>query len=346
MKKHLLTTTALAGLAAFAASPALAFDENNWTWNKDVTELVDINVTINSDITPDGHFELQDRQFYTGDVVARSTISGDYLSNDAEQPSGIDGVIDVEVEVPISGILRVSGDYDANAEGPNIIGGTVDVDEVEGLDITDANVRTGTSQISVQPSNYQLNFDIAGTATGVQQVDLGEIELEGVTLDATTELANGAASSTAIANFKNIDSEAFTELHEIQDHVAENNNGAGVLAEATAGSLENPVALAVELDSTAISNLLTVNVASADGFIGDVSQTTNANMLAEVSANQDLSGFNSLGSYAGLMDSEGAAIAGRMIPGMEVMICMAPTIIAPVLPALQKPSREPSISIF
>ena len=40
MKKQLLTTTALAGLAAFVASPALAFDENNWTWNKTVDEVV------------------------------------------------------------------------------------------------------------------------------------------------------------------------------------------------------------------------------------------------------------------------------------------------------------------
>ena len=315
MKKQLLRTTALAGLAAFAASPALAFDENNWSWNKTVEEVVNIDVQINSDITPEGHFELQDRQFYTGDVDARSTISGDYLSNDSMVPEDLSGTVMVEVEVPVSGILRVSGDYDANAEGPNITGGTVDVDEVEGLDITDANVRTATSQISVQPSNYQLNFDIAGTATGLQEVDLGTLEFEVNTLDATTELANAAGSATAIANFKNIDSETATYLDEAQEHVANNVDGVGVFSRSDAGSIEDPVELAVELDATSISNLLTVNVATDDPnnvFIGDLSQTTNANMASAVSTYQDLSGFNSLGSYEGLMDSEGAAITGRV----------------------------------
>lgn len=315
MKKHLLTSTALAGLAAFAASPALAFDENNWTWNKTVDEVVDINVVIDSDITPDGHFELQDRQFYTGDVVARSTISGDYLSNDSKAPQDLSGTVMVPVSVPVSGVLNVSGDYDANAPGPNITSGEVNVSAVEGLDITSSDVIEETSQISVQPSSFSIDFDVQGTASGEVEVDLGDLEFEVQTLDATTEMANAAGSATAIANFKNIDSETATYLDEAQQHAADNSDGAGVLAQSTAGNIQDPVELAVELDATAISNLLTVNVATSDPnnvFIGDVSQTTDANMLAEVSTYQDLSGFNNLGSYAGLMDSEGAAISGRV----------------------------------
>ena len=317
MKKQLFATTALAGLAAVVASPALAFDESNWTWTKDVTETVNIDVQINSEINPTGHFELQDSQLYTGDVVARTSVTGEFLSNDAEMPADLEGTIEVPVEVEVSGVLRVNGDYDANAEGPNILNGNVNVDEVEGLNITDANVRTGTSEISVQPSNYQLNFDIAGTASGVQEVDLSELAVEGQTLDATTDLANASGAATAVANFKNIDSETATYLDETQVHEAANSagDGFGILAESLAGTEEAPVALAVDLDATAISNLLTANVSTDDPnnvFIGDLSQETNANMMAEASAVQDLSGFNNLGSYGGLMDADGNAIAGQV----------------------------------
>ena len=53
----------------------------------------------------------------------------------------------------------------------------------------------------------------------------------------------------------------------------------------------------------------------------------------------DLDGFCSAGNTGAMM--VGAMQIINSIPGMEVIICIAPTIIAPVFPALQNPSRAP-----
>ncbi len=317
MRKHLLMTTAFAGLA-FAVSPAMAFDEINWTWNKTVEESVDIVVDITSEINPTGHVEIEDTQFFVGDVVARTNVSGNFLSNDASEPADLTGTVVVPFEVPIEGSLGLTGSYDANAPVANITNADLNADNLEGLNI-DSAVVSPESQISVQPSSFQFEIDIEGSVSGEQEVNLSELDVQfdAVTLDATTELANAAGAATAIANFKNIETETATFLDEFQVHEAANGaaEGAGVLAQSTAGGLESPVALAVDLDATAISNLLTVNSAVDDPnnvFIADVLQDTNANMLAEATSVQDLSGFNSLGSYQGLTDSDGNSIAGRV----------------------------------
>lgn len=312
MKKALLATTALVGLV-LAANPAHAFDENTWTWLKTVDETVTVTVDINSDLNPAGHVEIQKSQIMEGDVTATVTFDGDYLSNDStELTLDPDALEDLEQEISASWTL--SGTYDANAEGPNVTTATIsDLEFSDNVENGDVTVDVENSEVSVQPSNFSFEMDMEGEVT-LSAVDLDDlIEEDAVTLDAATELGMLQGNATAIANFQELQTETATFLDEFQSHVALNEDGFGVEATASAGTLENPVEAAVDLNATAISNFFSLEGAAGGAdqvLIADITQETNANVMASASTVQDLSGFNNLGGFTGIDDT--AALVGRL----------------------------------
>jgi hypothetical protein len=56
------------------ASPAMAFDNVNWSWTKDVREHVDIDVDIDIDIKSTGLVEVEKLQIFFGNVTAESNV--------------------------------------------------------------------------------------------------------------------------------------------------------------------------------------------------------------------------------------------------------------------------------
>ncbi len=313
MKKKLLVTTAVVGVL-FAASPAKAFDELNWTWNKAVEEAVNIDVNISSEIIPDGHVEIEKEQIMNGDVRAEVNFQGNYLSDDATEvvldPEGLDLL---DQEVSFSGTFTLDGTYDANANGPNVLTSNISNESFNNFDAT---IGVDSGEVSVQPSTYTFDMTIDGTATAeAPEIDLNDlIEEQAVTLDAATELGRLEGAAVAVANFQELETETATYLHDSQIHNALNENGFGVEALATAGTLEDPVEAAVDLSATAISNYMSLS-GSVDNpnnvLVADISQETNANVLASATAYQDLSGFNNLGSYAGL-DPDVPGLVGKL----------------------------------
>jgi hypothetical protein len=313
-KKHLLATTAVAGLL-LGATPAHAFDELSWTWNKTVDEAVNINVDIDSTLAPIGHVEIEQSQIMNGDIRSEVNFQGDHLSNDSTELSiSEDGIVLLPQEVDFSGTFTLSGEYDANADdGPNIISSNLNSYDFENFE---AVVTLESGEIEVQPSNYTFDMSIAGTAsTEGMEVDLSElIEANAVTLDATTELGTLQGAAVSIANFQELETETATYLHNTQLHNALNEGGFGVEAMANAGSLENPVEAAVDLSATAISNYMSLSGAVDDAnnvLIADISQETNANVSATATAFQDLTGYNNLGGFTGI-DADAAGTVGRL----------------------------------
>lgn len=313
MKNKLLMTTALVGML-FAANPANAFDELNWTWNKTVDEAVVIDVNIASDILPEGHVEIEKEQIMNGDVRAEVNFQGDYLSDDATEvtlnPEGLDLL---DQEVSFSGTFTLEGEYDANTEGPNVLTASISDENFNNFDAT---IGVDSGAIGVQPSTYTFDMTIDGTATAQSpEIDLNDlIETQAVTLDAATELGTLQGAAVAVANFQELETESATYLHDSQIHNALNENGFGVEAFANAGTELNPVEAAVDLSATAISNYMSLS-GSVDGsnnvLVADISQETNANVDATATAFQDLSGYNNLGSFAGL-DADAAGMVGNL----------------------------------
>ncbi|MEQ1863411.1 MAG: hypothetical protein ABL996_02030 [Micropepsaceae bacterium] len=59
---------------ALAATPAMAFDNLEWNWQKDVKEKVDIDVYIDVDVESTGLVEVEKLQIFLGDVTAHNYV--------------------------------------------------------------------------------------------------------------------------------------------------------------------------------------------------------------------------------------------------------------------------------
>ncbi len=75
--KSARTLAASLGVLAFgalAASPAMAFDDVDWDWHKDVNEKVDIDVDIDINLESTGLVEVEKLQIFLGNVSAESKV--------------------------------------------------------------------------------------------------------------------------------------------------------------------------------------------------------------------------------------------------------------------------------
>lgn len=193
--KHALLATV--AYAAFAPQGALAFDEVNWSWNKEVTEVVTKNVNVTIESTPTGMVELEKVQTQIGDVTADSTVSG--IHNNP--PAGGEGGV-----IVIDETFTVSASYgDPNGVGntENSIGGTI----IPG----DGNQLTGTflgGQLSEQANGFNDIMDIH--LSGEFQAE----DLDGV--NQAVDLPEVVSAATAVGNNQSIDSTVSMELHDAQ----------------------------------------------------------------------------------------------------------------------------------
>lgn len=66
------------------ATPAMAFDNVDWTWNKKITQNEYINVYINLNVDTTGLVEVEKLQIFLGNLSAQSTVSHIYNSQDQD----------------------------------------------------------------------------------------------------------------------------------------------------------------------------------------------------------------------------------------------------------------------
>jgi len=69
---------------ALAATPAMAFDNLEWNWQKDVKEKVDIYVDVDIYLKPTGLVEIEKLQIFLGDVTATNYVA--YIYNEPFYP--------------------------------------------------------------------------------------------------------------------------------------------------------------------------------------------------------------------------------------------------------------------
>lgn len=79
LKSARILAASLGVLAVSAlATPAMAFDNLEWSWDKDVKERVNIDVKINVDVRPTGLVEIEKLQIFLGDVTATNYVAHIY----------------------------------------------------------------------------------------------------------------------------------------------------------------------------------------------------------------------------------------------------------------------------
>jgi len=72
--RTLAASLGVLAIGALAATPAMAFDDVDWDWTKDVKEYVDIDVDIDIDLESTGLVEIEKLQIFLGNVYASSTV--------------------------------------------------------------------------------------------------------------------------------------------------------------------------------------------------------------------------------------------------------------------------------
>ncbi|MDT8342864.1 MAG: hypothetical protein RQ752_00405 [Thermohalobaculum sp.] len=286
MKYHthsaLLGSAASAVLALGMASPALAFENITWTWNKVIDEVVTKTIDINAEINPTGMTEVEKLQIQIGDVNATSTVSGIYNEPIRDGGSGTGSVI-------IDETFTFNAPVD-DVPDPSIIGGADGVGDGDSL-VTATLLPGGENDEGADT----VMFDI--------QVE-GEVPFEFVpaeSLDAALDLPAVESTATAVGNNQSITSSVSTQLHDAQFLFNVNEDGGdsfpvpiGVASvdggDDDGGNTHTDIALAVALGamfgvidkaeitaSSEVYDILNATVASSATAVGN-------NMNVEVNA--------------------------------------------------------------
>lgn len=303
-KMGLMVGVSTLALGMFAAAPATAFDDVDWTWTATVTEIVTKDVNIDIDIAPTGMVMLEDLQIQIGDVTATSTVTGVHNIQPTEGGSaGGTQIVDL-------GTLSFTGNYDQPAGN---VTGTATAPDLPEEQFLAGTVNNGS------PFGITMNFD------------LGEIEVTsepgeaGLPLDALTELPEVVSSATAVANNTTITADTAVQLHEQQVVVGldttfgedgEPSLDDLTLAEVSATSTVSDI-LNASVDSlaTAVGNNLSVEIAAAGPdrlFMADVIQLSAANITATSDVSDvEVSNYLNLGMLDRPMVSSVATAVGN-----------------------------------
>jgi len=294
-----LGTVAAIAMFAGTTTAAYAFDEVDWSWNKDVEELVDIDIVINDEFDPTGLTQIEKLQIQVGDVTATSSVDG--ITNN--QPNDAGGVASVDETFTFTG----------NYDGPptdNVVG--LPLAAAGGVEL-DAHVTAGTIDENMEAFEFEVQV------TGDVAVDPAD------SFDATTELPTIESAATAVGNNQTINSEVATMLHDGQilfdvgpgDPANEDDFG----VEDIVGVLGGVVAAGVLSDNThtaAVGNNISVNV-NGDGnegdsiLIADMTQFAAADISAMSKVNAiEVNNYNSLGLVDPLVSSAATAVGNNV----------------------------------
>lgn len=335
-KKSLLASASLAMFGLAITSPAQAFDKVDWSWNKEVTSVEDINLSVNDTFDWSGLVEIEKIQANIGDVSATSTVSG--ISNN---PPGVnaDGTVNIDE------VLTVTSNYNKPIGTGNTVGSS-------GGGVTDDpnGVLHGMLEggnLSEQQNAYTDILDVHITGA----IDLSS--LEGAVNDGV-DLPSVVSAATAVANNQSIDSTAAVNLHDAQYNFGGFNSEfsadpasvellgladatdnshtdaalgltlAGALGIITPGSVDATSTVdsilnaSVDSSATAVANNMSVNIEPTlpgDAFmVADLTQFNYADVTAVSSVtNVDVNNYANLGVLEGPMVKSTATAVGNNV---------------------------------
>jgi hypothetical protein len=268
-KTGLWTATAAAALMAMPPTAALAFDEVDWNWDKDVQEHVNINVDITNTLVPTGIVEIEKLQTHFGNITATSTIDG------------------------VSNTPPVDGNGD---------GGTVMIDEVFNFDTTtddstdpsSVNPVAGTGGSILSASLTDGTLD-EGTDNLIFNIAVqGEVQIDPASIDAfdAVDLPSVENAATAVANNQSITSASGVYLHDAQFAAGEVNptyGGDGPDVGTFAAGADAIAGVDGELNGTNVHTTLAAlaTLGAATGFLTPAEISANATVYDILNATVD-----------------------------------------------------------
>ncbi len=330
---RLTKTGLLAGASAIAvtlalATPALAFDNVDWSWDAAITETITKNVNVNININPTGMVMVESLQANIGNVTATSEVTG--ITNNQPSPGGVTEDITIPFQFHYglnssSGVVVIDDDF----KSPSVLNATVD----EGDQAPNIN---GTVIGSIGVGG----FVIPGTAA----------------LAAATELGSVTSAATAVANNLGVDSDTALQLHIGQFAVGGTGEGqseggvslpqtgntnlsiaaalgslvldgslvkAKIRATSTVDGILNAT---VDSSATAVANNLTVSMGPNGLLIGDVTQFAYADVTARSKVTDvTLNNYTGLGSLTRpIVSSVATAVGNNASISVKAPVVSAP----------------------
>lgn len=327
LKAGLLASVSVAALGLTVAPPAHAFDQVDWRWDAEITEVITKNVDVNIAIDPTGMAMVENLQVHIGDVKAKSVVEGIYNNQPAGTGTVDLGSTDIQFHYGLGGGLIAGDPYNS----PSVTAGNVD-------------------EVDQMPN-------INGTVTAT--IDLGEVEIPATaTLDAATDLPSIISAATAVANNTSISSDVAVQLHAGQFAFGNgtgefgdpayfgtgNSNltiAAALGAMALNGSLEKADIKAtskvsdilnatVDSSATAVANNMSVSVepvSAGNGLlIGDVTQFAYADVKAKSKVvDVTLNNYSGLGSLSRpIVNSVATAVGNNASISVKTPVVAAP----------------------
>jgi len=177
--RTLAASLGVLAVGAMAASPAMAFDDVDWDWYKDVYSFELITAFIHVDVNPDGLVEVEKLQIFLGDVHAYNHVS--HIYNNPLYPEADKRYV--------HGYTKTDDYYLYNGTG----GGDVIV-----------NTQINNCYLAICINYADFGYDSDWYKTPVKP------------LDATVELPILLASATAVGNNQSIRSDVPVYLHDGQ----------------------------------------------------------------------------------------------------------------------------------
>ena len=117
VRNALFGSAAAIGMIAGGAGSAWAFDDVVWSWDKDVTETVTIDILVDADLEPTGLTQLEKLQIHVGDVTATSSVSN--IRNNQPDPGSDGGAVMIEETFTFETIAEEDLDPEIQPAGPN-----------------------------------------------------------------------------------------------------------------------------------------------------------------------------------------------------------------------------------
>ena len=279
---YLASAASVAMIAGLAASPAQAFDDVDWQWEKNVDDTVVKEALISSEINPSGLVDVQKFQLHVGNLSSTSEVTN--VTYDREGEAGDGGTQTVTIDGRYDDDdIGDTEDAEGTATAPAADSPTFSVDSVNGGTFNEVSSGTTDEEDDASPDTYKIKVSVSPSA-----VD-GELKR----LDARTQLPEVESSATSVANNQSVDTQVHTELNDGQlayGSAQESNDGTFVNddgADADAEILGAFEGTNDGIDNDQMSAALAAAVGNINGTISKASITANSTVANITNARVD-----------------------------------------------------------
>jgi hypothetical protein len=294
--RTLAASLGVLAIGAMAASPAMAFDKVNWTWNNKVDQTTDIDVYIDVDVDSTGLVQVEKLQMFFGSVTAESRVSN---IHNYQYDVASTYIADPRTYCYCrTQYIEIEGNYDALKDLPQVISTATAVGNNQSI-TSDVPVFLHDGQFLAGGfSNYYTKDEVIPALLGLVGAYAAFDAYGDKNLHTATALALTAAAAGGIITKADI--KATSDVYDIKNAAV--NSTSTAVANNIAVTLESKVdGLGGYAAKTGCGNYCGTDALSNHVLIADITQWAYADVKATSNVRDvSFSDYKNLGLYEGL----------------------------------------------